>query len=378
MNNRGLIFASVIMLMFAMRHGTSAQTAPPRQPWNSAAPSDPPPSYPTQVVSPVTGRGGYSVGNAQPVPDVGASVPSPRGTAGSASSGVVQADDHADSTSLAPFQLTTTEEAFRDQVLRMWETESGKIITFKCTFDRWEYSEYGRGYIPEGPGFPQRRNTDVPWIKSHGLLAYAKPDKGSFQIEEIYRYQWDDTNKKDDWPRAENDIGERWVCDGQYVYNYNHKEKQLEISPIPPELQGKAIVDGPLPFLFGAEADKLKQRYWIRVSQSNEEEIWLDTYPKYQADAASYRRVEVILDKKGLLPKAMQVYMPNGDRTVYMFDKPAINNQIDRLFGIFKPPRTPFGWKRIMLDTPQQPNQSQPPQQAQSHGTQHAIPRTRY
>ena len=34
---------------------------------------------------------------------------------------------------------------------------------------------------------------------------------------------------------------------------------------MPPELQGKAIVDGPLPFLFGADAQKLKQRYYLRI-----------------------------------------------------------------------------------------------------------------
>ena len=64
-----------------------------------------------------------------------------------------------------------------------------------------------------------------------------------------------------------NAIGEHWVCDGENVYEYRHDQKQLVVRPIPPAMQGQAIVDGPLPFLFGAEADKLKARYWMRAEQ---------------------------------------------------------------------------------------------------------------
>ena len=62
------------------------------------------------------------------------------------------------------------------------------------------------------------------------------------------------------WVKQENAIGEHWVCDGTSIYEYRTEQKQLVERPIPKEMQGKAIVDGPLPFLFGAEAAKLKQR----------------------------------------------------------------------------------------------------------------------
>ena len=373
MNHRGLVTAAAVVLSIGFSNNALAQVgSSTRQPVSAQ------PRYPQQSVPQGVASGRYPPAAAQPASAVAPVIQPRRGMAGQADRGVVTAASQAGASPYAPFQLTPAETALRDQVLRNWETESAKIITFKSTFDRWEYSEYGRGYIPEGPGFPQRRNSEVPWIKSRGHLAYAKPDKGSFKIEAIYHYQWDEANKKDTWSKLENEVGERWVCDGKFVYNYNHKETQMEVSSIPPELQGKAIVDGPLPFLFGAKAEKLKQRYWIRVSQSNGEEIWLDTYPKYQADAASYRRVEVILDSKTSTPKAMQVYLPNGDRAVYMFDKPAVNNQLDRLFGVFKPPRTPFGWKRVMLDTPQRANQAQNPHQAPTRGTRFPTPRTRY
>ena len=269
-----------------------------------------------------------------------------------------------------PFQLTPAETAFRDQFLKLWETESAKIITFKCAFERWEYI---RAFTPAG--------RDIPLVKGRGTLAYAKPDKGTFRIDEIHRWKQEEQNGAlaDAWQKSENEVGERWVCDGKDVYNYAHKEKQLQVSPIPQELQGKAIIDGPLPFLFGAKAEKLKQRYWIRIDpRTNEEEVWFDTYPKFLADAQNYKRVEMILSRSDLTPKAMQVYLPNDDRTVYMFAEPTVNSQLDRFFGVFQPPRTPFGWKRVVLREPQPTDPAQQPGTGPARDARRPVPRARY
>ena len=145
----------------------------------------------------------------------------------------------------------------------------------------------------------------------------------------------------------------------RFVYEYRTDQKQLVERPIPKEMQGKSIVDGPLPFLFGAEAKKLKQRYWLRVEQQpNQNEIWLQSLPRFQADAANYRFVSVILDQKQFLPKAMEVVLPNGDKHDYIFDldKVSVNGSIDRLKDfLFERPMTPLGWKRVVEDAPTQP-----------------------
>ena len=73
---------------------------------------------------------------------------------------------------------------------------------------------------------------------------------------------------------------------------------------LPPQLQGKGIVDGPLPFLFGTEAAKLKARYWLRivppVEKSPPDQIMLEARPKYREDAQNYVRAQVILQKQDL------------------------------------------------------------------------------
>ena len=241
-----------------------------------------------------------------------------------------------------PFQLSPSEQQYVDQILLMWESKSAEIKTFDCQFERWEYDPVF------GPG------NDTPSIKSHGQLTYSKPDRGSFKINEIHRYVQPDKAQPGEYVLQEHEVGEHWVCDGKAVYEYKHDKKQLVVQALPPQLRGTAIVDGPLPFLFGAEAAKLKARYWIRVKQSDEATIWLEAFPRHQADAANYQRVEVMLERKTMMPNAIQVHMPNGrSRAVYMFQDSTVNGTMNQLFGaIFSSPRTPLGWKRVVQEAP--------------------------
>jgi TIGR03009 family protein len=206
-----------------------------------------------------------------------------------------------------------------------------------------------------------------------GELSYKKPDKGSFQITEIRTFktppptpgQAPDAPVRGDWVKQPNAIGEHWVCDGKSVFEYRHQDKHLVERPIPPQLQGQAIVDGPLPFLFGAEAAKLKARYWLRVEeQPNKDIIWLTAKPRFRAQAADYKQVEVMLDQKALLPKAMRVEMPDGSKHVYIFsaDQAVVNNPLAILNALFARPRVPFGWKHVVEQPPmaQAANPQQP------------------
>lgn len=244
----------------------------------------------------------------------------------------------------APFQLSDVEQQFVDEILKQWENQSATVKTFDCKFERWEYD-------------PVFGPADDPLIKSKGRLTYSKPDKGSFKIDEIYRHTQPDENQPAEYVLQEHEVGEHWVCDGKAVYEYKHEKRQLVEQPLPPEMRGKSIVDGPLPFLFGAEAEKLKSRYWIRTKQSDDATIWLEAYPRTQDDAANYHHVEVMLDRKSMLPSAIQVHMPNGrSRAVYMFQDPKVNDTLNQLFGaLFSSPRTPLGWTRVVQEVPPQP-----------------------
>ena len=143
--------------------------------------------------------------------------------------------------------------------------------------------------------------------------------------------------------------------------------------PLPPSLQGKAIADGPLPFLFGAEAEKLRQRYYLHLITPGDVkgEIWLEAYPKFQKDAANFQKSELILKADGMVPAAMQIYEPSGkQRTVYKFDDVVINDRFwfldpNPIPPASTPPSTPLGWTRV-VDQP-------PPPRAQANRYQPGV-----
>ena len=261
------------------------------------------------------------------------------------------------------FQLNAMQQGYLDQVLNSWQNQSAQVTIFQCPFERWEYNRaFG----------PKTKAGELPLNKNKGELSYQKPDKGSFEIKEVRTWTQNaqlpagapPDQPNGDWTVQEDAIGEHWVCDGQNVYEYRAQQKQLVVRPIPPQLQGKAIVDGPLPFLFGAEAAKLKARYWLRAEQNQQDPntIFLSALPKLAQDKMDYNQVDVMLDRTQMVPKAMQVYLPNGDRHVYMFDiaNSTKNSPLQKIMSLFQAPRTPWGWERVVEAAPPE----QPPAMA--------------
>jgi TIGR03009 family protein len=214
---------------------------------------------------------------------------------------------------------------------------------------------------------------------------YSKPDKGLFKVEKIYQYVApQNPNDAPKYEEQKGEIGEHWVCDGQSVYEYNHQQKKLIQYSLPPEMAGQAIAHSPLPFIFGANANHIRQRFWMRVitPREAEGEYWLEAYPKSQADAANYQKVEIILDEKDYLPKAIQIYDPTYDvrrnpkRTAFMFENREVNwnvtlERLNLFHKEFYEPVLPGGWKKE-IQRYDQPNPG-PQQQAKAVSTPRAA-----
>lgn len=265
-------------------------------------------------------------------------------------------------------QLTSHDLQQLDLVLQRWQQTSGQVKTFSAEFDLWEYNAV----------FPHPKNPQAPTAHSLGMIRYAQPDKGYYRITDTYNVA--------DWPQepppAPVKDGEYWMCDGQAVYEFNHPKKQLIEHRLPPELQGKAISDGPLPFVFGVEAQKMKSRYWLRIVTPPElkgREIRLEACPKFREDAANFRQVDIILTEPNLTPYAVQVHEPNGKvRKVYSFNPQSIkiNAALDRIaefWKLFVRP-TPLPGYQYVVDNPQPSGQVPPPAPAPPQGP---LPATR-
>lgn len=251
--------------------------------------------------------------------------------------------------------LPPDHEKYLDQVLGYWQESSGKIKRYRCKFTRWEYDGVFMARDPKTGEMPAK-------TQSTGVIKYAAPDKGLFKVEQMLHY----TAAQKPGERAQyltrpEDRGEQWICDGKSVFAFDHQRKQLMQTELPPDMQGRAIVDGPLPFMFGAEAAKIKQRFWIRVitPKDSKGEYWLEAVPKSRTDAANFKMLHIIIDETDFLPKAMALFDRNYDEvrnptcTNFVFEKREVNwnetiDKINIFAREFWEPATPLGYKKVV------------------------------
>ena len=160
-------------------------------------------------------------------------------------------------------------------MLLLWEKRNTEVKTFDCRFKRWTYDTvFGRA--------------DQPKFIDIGSIKYAAPDRGMFRTDTTI-----DKNGRE--APIEDTRAEHWISDGKSIIEYNHLKHQMIEHKLPPEAQGKAIADTPLPFLFGADAKKLRQRYFLHLVTPADVkgEIWLEAFPRFQQDAASFHQAQL-------------------------------------------------------------------------------------
>jgi TIGR03009 family protein len=240
-----------------------------------------------------------------------------------------------------PPPLSPEQQAALDRLLAAWEARNAAVATWSCTFHKWEYNAWSPA---DGGG------ERLAFSESTGEIKYAAPDKGLFRVKDST--QWNPETRR--YEKRSGETGEHWVCNGTSIYEFRHSERQLRETRLPPEMRGKAISDGPLPFVFGAKADTLRKRYVMRIvtPPGVTDQVWLESLPRYQADAANFSKVELILQARDLMPFAIQIYKPGGqDRDVYQFDPRTslIDKGLDMLRD-FSKPVTPLGYKFILDD----------------------------
>lgn len=248
-----------------------------------------------------------------------------------------------------PFTLNPQEQKALDDVLNYWEQRSESIKRYRCKFQRWEYDTVF------GP-----RGTFKTF--SRGEIKYEAPDKGMFKVTEMWDHKASvNPGEEAKYLKRDGESSEHWICDGTHIWERDPKAKRLIQRELPPHLRGKAISEGPLPFLFGADAEKIKQRYWIRRMQVPEgaKEYLLEAIPKMRKDAVNFSRVHVIIAQEDFLPKGLVIFDRNFDRrtnparTAFTFEDRETNwNMLLDHLTIWKrtfyEPKVPFNWKKVV------------------------------
>ncbi len=183
------------------------------------------------------------------------------------------------------FVLTPQEQADVDRVLDAWERRGKEVRTFQCTFHPLGVRRHVSGKAQQGQ--PQRSEIHRP---RHDQVRRAR--------QRVLR-----TPKDIPWTIPKSDGRSNGFATASRSSSTIGQEGHCTEYPLPTELQGKAIVDGPLPFLFGA-----RRRSSSSDTTSNDHsprharEIWLDAYPRFLADAPQFPTRPLVLKTKGMIP----------------------------------------------------------------------------
>lgn len=248
--------------------------------------------------------------------------------------------------------LPAAEEKYLTDVLKYWEYQASQTKLFRCSFTRWEYDPV---ILP--------RNPEIAATVAQGNIQYAAPDKGLFKVEKLWQVSLTQQGNlavpemkggKAQYQPQDQILGEHWVCDGKSVFEFDSLNKQLKQRELPAELQGKQIAHGPLPFLFGAKAQEIRDRYWIRVvvPPPKPQHFLLEAVPKRREDAADYRAILITIDEKEFLPVDLTMYERAGGHNRYEFANRQKNwstlpEVLNPFHQQFYKPNTPSGWTLV-------------------------------
>lgn len=201
--------------------------------------------------------------------------------------------------STRPFPRLSTEEQQRlDQLLQAWQQQSQGTKRLESDFTRWHYD------LLQAPA-----GVHATWAK--GQLRYAAPDKGLFRVDTL-KYFKGMEGEKPQYKSADEVPDEYWVCTGEELLELDRQKKVCTVKMLPPNLQGTQIFESPLPFVFNLDAEKIKQRYWVRLLTAPKPGVVVvEAWPKRQEDRAQYKLVRIVIDEKTFLPEALLMYAPN-------------------------------------------------------------------
>jgi TIGR03009 family protein len=198
------------------------------------------------------------------------------------------------------------------KLLQTWQLRSGQVARIKGEFKRYEYDSVFQTC---------KCATGNYW--------YQAPDKGRMDFTP-------DDSVKADPPKQvklpgnaavftlEPAQAQQWICNGDAVLDIDVINKQYNRVEIPPQYRGKNISDGPLPFIFGMDAQKMQDRYILSTGSLHDPQklIHIIAIPKQPAEQREYRVAEVLLDPADYLPKGVRLQDPTGNKlTVYAFLK---------------------------------------------------------
>ena len=251
-----------------------------------------------------------------------------------------------------PFaELSPRDQKYVEDILDYWQQESDTIKLYQCDFRRLMYDNGVVNYRDPKTGELAAASVAL------GKIRYAHPGNASYETTNIGKFVGPG---KDYEPVNNEKLKEKWITDGNGIYEFDYEAKRLYETILPQHMRGAgAVQNSPIPFLFGANKREILNRYWVRVitPKTAQNQYWLEAWPKKAEDAQNYQKIEIVLSSQPMLPVAIHMYLPgynpaqnNYSSVKIMFSKGDANatlSVVKNWMGNFVKPRTPLGWKKV-------------------------------
>lgn len=138
------------------------------------------------------------------------------------------------------------------------------------------------------------------------------------------------------------EVFEKYISTGVFLYEYVPQTKTVRVHDLP-QTPGQAGNDF-LSFLFGMKAEEAKKRYDLRLSKEDQYWIYIDIFPKTDADRAEFQQARLVLSSTTLLPRQLWFRGPGVNGNEITWDIPRIQVNANVARTDFAVPALEKGW----------------------------------
>jgi TIGR03009 family protein len=181
----------------------------------------------------------------------------------------------------APQPVLNPQQSPLDRHLLNWEERMKGVESLLAKLERYEKAKDGTKRVLKGEA------------------RYLKPNFAALQM-----IRQDNPN-----------LYEMYICSGQYFYEYQPRTKKIFYRKL--EASDLQAQNNFLAFLFGMNAVDAKRRYDLKLDKDDENYIYISIQPRYQDDLREFKKAQLVLLTKTLLPRRLWFEHVNGDEITW-------------------------------------------------------------
>ncbi|QDU81845.1 hypothetical protein Pla110_35960 [Polystyrenella longa] len=219
--------------------------------------------------------------------------------------------------------------------------------------------------------------------QSRGKVFFEAPGKGRIDMQPIKQGNNGGVGAKHEVEHngvkrkynIQEDQEESWISDGELITQIKESDKTYIELPIPKELHGSNVMNGPLPFLFGLPPEEARRRFDLELMDLTKDSIVIKATPRTAMDHQNFKVALIKLSPQNYLPQGVKLFEGSDSDETYMFKDFEINKK-GFLGGVFdKDPFKPNLSRYSRVQLPEDEKQNKTTMMPQLGGQQLPVPR---